>query len=246
MYAFVSYRRFSPQFLFSLSPVTLGNISVTGSNSKKMFLLLFLFNRGFRVLAWSLTSRQLFYTFWRYLHLQLRTEEKKLGYQGLYCPDFLSQIPAAGASGQLDGGQKMQQVLPLHPVKHLLLLHLQVGPPPVLLHRQAGIEEDRGGFECRKLPKLSKMGLWAISWRRWGGGGGFGRGQWFCWCVTEGIRCILAWFLYTQSNTVANFLVPDWGDIVNSGIWWSYRPARLHRPMGRYANPMPESTISPC
>ncbi len=44
---------------------------------------------------------------------------------------------------------------------------------------------------------------------------------------------------------VAKFLVHDWGDIVDSGIGLSYRPARLHRLAGRYDNPMSESTISP-
>jgi hypothetical protein len=31
---------------------------------------------------------------------------------------------------------------------------------------------------------------------------------------------------------------------VNSGIGWSYRPARLHGLAGRYDNPMPELTLS--
>jgi hypothetical protein len=44
---------------------------------------------------------------------------------------------------------------------------------------------------------------------------------------------------------VAKFLIPDWGDIINSGIGLSYRPARLHGLAGQYDNPMPESTISP-
>ncbi len=43
----------------------------------------------------------------------------------------------------------------------------------------------------------------------------------------------------------AKFFVPDWGDIVDSGIWLSFRPARLLRLAGRYDNPMQESTISP-
>jgi hypothetical protein len=43
----------------------------------------------------------------------------------------------------------------------------------------------------------------------------------------------------------AKFLVPDWGDIVDSGIGLSYRPARLHRLAGRYDKPMLELTISP-
>jgi hypothetical protein len=43
----------------------------------------------------------------------------------------------------------------------------------------------------------------------------------------------------------AKFLVPDWGDIVDSGIGSSYRPARQSRQAGRHDNPMPESTIHP-
>ncbi len=38
----------------------------------------------------------------------------------------------------------------------------------------------------------------------------------------------------------AEFLVPDWGDIADSGIGLSYRTARLHRQAGRYENPMTE------
>jgi hypothetical protein len=48
----------------------------------------------------------------------------------------------------------------------------------------------------------------------------------------------------TAERTVAKFLVPDWEDIVDSGIGLSHRPTRLHRLAGRYDNPMPESTIS--
>ncbi len=44
---------------------------------------------------------------------------------------------------------------------------------------------------------------------------------------------------------VAEFLVPDWGDLVDSGKGLSYRPARIHRLAGRYDNPMPVSTLSP-
>jgi hypothetical protein len=44
---------------------------------------------------------------------------------------------------------------------------------------------------------------------------------------------------------VAQFLVPDWGYIVDSAIGLSYQPAGLHRLEGRYDNAMPESTISP-
>jgi hypothetical protein len=35
------------------------------------------------------------------------------------------------------------------------------------------------------------------------------------------------------------------GDIIDSGIGLSHRPARLHRLAGRYDNPMPESAIFP-
>jgi hypothetical protein len=48
---------------------------------------------------------------------------------------------------------------------------------------------------------------------------------------------------------LAKFFVPDWGEIVDSGIGLPYRPAKLHRLAGNapgmYRNPMPESTISP-
>jgi hypothetical protein len=48
------------------------------------------------------------------------------------------------------------------------------------------------------------------------------------------------------STAVAKFIVPDWGNKVDSGIGFlSYRPARLHRLAGRYDNPMPESALSP-
>jgi hypothetical protein len=40
--------------------------------------------------------------------------------------------------------------------------------------------------------------------------------------------------------TVVEFIDPDWGDKVNSGIGLSYRPARLHGLAGRYDNPLPE------
>jgi hypothetical protein len=43
----------------------------------------------------------------------------------------------------------------------------------------------------------------------------------------------------------AQFLVSDSGDIVDSGIGLSYRPAGISSLAGRYDNPMPESTISP-
>ncbi len=44
-------------------------------------------------------------------------------------------------------------------------------------------------------------------------------------------------------SPVAKFLVPDWENIVDSGIGLSDRPARLHRLPGQYDNPMTESTI---
>jgi hypothetical protein len=44
---------------------------------------------------------------------------------------------------------------------------------------------------------------------------------------------------------VATFIVPGWEDKVNTGIEFSYRPARLLRPTGLYDNLMPEPTISP-
>jgi hypothetical protein len=47
------------------------------------------------------------------------------------------------------------------------------------------------------------------------------------------------------SYTVVKFIVPDWGDKVNSGIGLSCRPARLHRLAGRYGNLTPETTITP-
>jgi hypothetical protein len=37
--------------------------------------------------------------------------------------------------------------------------------------------------------------------------------------------------------TAAEFIVPDWGDKVDYGIWVLYRPARLYRHAGRYDNP---------
>jgi hypothetical protein len=46
-------------------------------------------------------------------------------------------------------------------------------------------------------------------------------------------------------KSVAKFLVPDWGDTVDSGIGLSYRPARLHRMSGWYDNTMPEASVSP-
>ncbi len=37
-------------------------------------------------------------------------------------------------------------------------------------------------------------------------------------------------------NPVAKFIVPDWGDKVDYGIGFSYRPARLHRLAGPLIN----------
>jgi hypothetical protein len=50
---------------------------------------------------------------------------------------------------------------------------------------------------------------------------------------------------FENSKPVAKFLVPDWGDIVGSGIGLSYRPSRLHRLAGQCNNPLAESTKSP-
>ncbi len=51
---------------------------------------------------------------------------------------------------------------------------------------------------------------------------------------------------YTQFSPVAKCLVPDWGDIVDSGIRLSYHtgPPGYIWLAGRYDNPMPESTKS--
>jgi hypothetical protein len=43
---------------------------------------------------------------------------------------------------------------------------------------------------------------------------------------------------------VAEFIDPDWGDKVNTGIGLWYRPARLHGPAGRYDNPIPEPELT--
>jgi hypothetical protein len=47
-------------------------------------------------------------------------------------------------------------------------------------------------------------------------------------------------FFLSYSNEdqepVANFIVPDWGDRVDSGVGLLYRPDRLHRLAGRYDN----------
>jgi hypothetical protein len=42
-----------------------------------------------------------------------------------------------------------------------------------------------------------------------------------------------------EMEKIAKFLVPDWGDIVDSGIGLSYWPAKLHRLVaGLYDNPL--------
>jgi hypothetical protein len=46
-------------------------------------------------------------------------------------------------------------------------------------------------------------------------------------------------------KSVAKSIVPDWGVKVNSGIGFSYHPARLRRLASRYNNPMPESALYP-
>ncbi len=43
----------------------------------------------------------------------------------------------------------------------------------------------------------------------------------------------------------AKFLIPDWGDIVDSALGLSYRPAILCSLTGRYDNPMPEGRLYP-
>jgi hypothetical protein len=47
---------------------------------------------------------------------------------------------------------------------------------------------------------------------------------------------------FVQLRTDAKFIVPDWGDKVDSGMGLSYRPAMLQRLAGRSDNPMPQST----
>jgi hypothetical protein len=44
-------------------------------------------------------------------------------------------------------------------------------------------------------------------------------------------------------QTVAEFIDPDWGDKVNSGIGLLYRPARLDRLAGQFDNLVPELTV---
>ncbi len=46
-------------------------------------------------------------------------------------------------------------------------------------------------------------------------------------------------------QSCGQILILSHGDIVDSGIGLSYRPARLQRLAGRYINPMPEATIYP-
>ncbi len=76
-------------------------------------------------------------------------------------------------------------------------------------------------------------------------------------CVSNFRYCFLALQRYKVSepiplypvvygtDTVAKFIVHDWGDIVDSGIELSYRPASQCSLSGRYDNPMPESSLSP-
>jgi hypothetical protein len=45
----------------------------------------------------------------------------------------------------------------------------------------------------------------------------------------------------TVTDPVGEFIYPDWGDKVNSGIGMLYRPARLHGLAGRYVNPICQS-----
>jgi hypothetical protein len=74
----------------------------------------------------------------------------------------------------------------------------------------------------------------------------------FCPFSHEGKLCLFCWRwecpppppiagrIYCCSQILSPWLV----DTIDSGIGL-YRPARLHRPVGRYSNTMPESTISP-
>jgi hypothetical protein len=55
---------------------------------------------------------------------------------------------------------------------------------------------------------------------------------------------LLGYYFLHDTTPVAKFIVPDWGDKVDSGKWLSYRPAWLHRLAGQYDNPMTESTLS--
>ncbi len=56
---------------------------------------------------------------------------------------------------------------------------------------------------------------------------------------------IVYYIWLTPWTPETEFIDPDWGDKVNSGIGLSYRPARLHWLADRYDNPMPELTLSP-
>jgi hypothetical protein len=51
-------------------------------------------------------------------------------------------------------------------------------------------------------------------------------------------------WLCAALRTEADFIVPDWGDKVDSGLGFSYRPISLHKPMDTICT-KPESTISP-
>ncbi len=60
------------------------------------------------------------------------------------------------------------------------------------------------------------------------------------------IVCTYVDCTFTPVNSIAKFIIPDWGDKVDSGKGLAYLPARLHyRLAGRYDTPMPKSTISP-
>jgi hypothetical protein len=45
--------------------------------------------------------------------------------------------------------------------------------------------------------------------------------------------------------TSSRILSPFRGDEAGSGVWLSYRPAKLNRPAGRYDNQTPEAALSP-
>ncbi len=63
-----------------------------------------------------------------------------------------------------------------------------------------------------------------------------------CRLLIVGVGCRS---LFHCRCSVARFIVPDWGDKVNSGTGLSYRPASLCSLTGLYENPMPESTLAP-
>ncbi len=54
-------------------------------------------------------------------------------------------------------------------------------------------------------------------------------------------KCSIHVYEHICTHKVAKFIVPDWGDKVDSGIGLSFRPAtaRLHWLAGRYDNPFP-------